>query len=416
MNERIATDVLVIGGGHAGAHLAISLRQKGFSGTITVVSDEPTLPYDRPPLSKAYLIGNMQIDRLLLRDNAYWTEQQVHFELGCRVSVLDTAHKQVELEDGRAIAFQWCVLATGGKVRSLVCPGSELGGIHYLRTVADVDAIRHGLENGGRLGIIGAGYVGLEVAAAAREMGHDVAVIEAQDRVLQRVTSPIVSDFFERQHRARGVALHLGAQVAAFVGEGRVSAVRLASGEDIPVDLAIVGIGIDAEATLAEKAGIACDSGVLVDEYCRTSAEAVLAIGDCARHPNDFAGGLWRLESVQHAMDSAAIAADTIMDAPTEYRALPTFWSDQFDLKLQSAGLNKDADEIIVRGDSQDGPFAALYLKEGRIISIDAINSPKDFMGARSLIIKGAMPDRTQLADMSIALKKVDCREALRAT
>ncbi|AEG51524.1 Ferredoxin--NAD(+) reductase [Sphingobium chlorophenolicum L-1] len=365
-----------------------------------------------PPLSKAYLIGNVQIDRLLLRDSDYWAEQQVRFGLGCRVRGLDADRKCAELEDGRTVAFQWCVIATGGKVRRLACPGSELEGVHYLRTVADVDAIRAGLENGGRLGVIGAGYVGLEVAAAAREMGHGVTVVEAQDRVLERVTSPIISNFFERQHRARGVEFHLGERVAGFSGDGRVSAVRLASGQEIPVDIVIVGIGIDAETTLAEKAGIACDGGVLVDEYCRTSAESVLAIGDCARHPNDFAGGLWRLESVQHAMDSAAIAADAIMDAPTEYRALPTFWSDQFDLKLQSAGLNKDADEIVVRGDVQDGPFSAIYLKEGRIISIDAINSPKDFMGARSLIVRGAVPDRTQLADVSLPLKKVACQEA----
>ncbi|WP_197707509.1 FAD-dependent oxidoreductase [Sphingobium sp. LB126] len=406
MNEPIAVDVLVIGGGHAGAHLAISLRQKGFAGTITVVSDEPSLPYDRPPLSKGYLIGNLEIDRLLLRDNDYWTEQQVRFELGHRVGALDTGRKCAELEDGRIIRFRWCVFATGGKVRRLICPGSELAGIHYLRTVADVDAIRGGLENGGVLGVIGAGYVGLEVAAAAREMGHEVVVIEAQDRVLQRVTSPVVSDFFERQHRAHGVDLYLGQQVAGFAGEGRIAAVRLASGLEIPVDLAIVGIGIDADTALAEKAGIACDSGILVDEYCRTSAEGILAIGDCARHPNDFAGGLWRLESVQHAMDSAAIAADTILEAPTEYRALPTFWSDQYDLKLQSAGLNKDADEIVVRGDSKEGPLTVIYLKEGRIISVDAINNPKDFMGARSLILKEARPDRAKLADISIPLKK----------
>lgn len=405
MSEIIALDVLVIGGGHAGAHLAISLRQKGFAGTIAIVSDEPTLPYERPPLSKAYLIGDMQIERLLLRDSDYWTEQQIRFELGCRVASLDTAQRRATLNDGRVIVFQWCVLATGGKVRRLDCPGANLAGIHYLRTVADVDAIRNGLASGGRLGVVGAGYVGLEVAAAAREMGHDVIIIESQSRVLQRVTSPIVSDFFERQHRAHGVEFCLGEQVAAFTGEDRVSMIRLASGKEIPVDFAIIGIGIDADTTLAEQAGIACDSGVLVDEYCRTSAESVLAIGDCARHPNIFAGGLWRLESVQHAMDSAVIAADTIMNVPTGYCALPTFWSEQFDLKLQSAGLNVDADETIVRGDRENGPFTVVYLRKGRVISVDAINNPKDFMGARTLILKGIAPDRAKLADISIPMK-----------
>ena len=249
--------------------------------------------------------------------------------------------------------------------------------------------------------------MGLEVTAAAREMGHEVVVIEAQPRVLQRVTSPVVSDFFERQHRGRGVELRLGEQVAGFSGEDRVSAVRLGSGEEIAVDLAIAGIGIDADTALAEEAGIACDGGVLVDEYCRTSAEGVLAIGDCARHPNPFAGELWRLESVQHAMDSAAIAAGTIMEAPTEYRALPTFWSDQFDLKLQSAGLNKDADDIVLRGDRENGPFTVIYLRQGQVIAVDAIDNAKDFMGARALILKGVAVDRTKLADISIPLKMV---------
>lgn len=407
MSETIALDILVIGGGHAGAHLAIGLRQKGFGGSIGIVSEEGTLPYERPPLSKAYFVGTLQIERLLLRESDYWTEQQIHIELGRRVVSLDPVRNEAALEDGRVIAFRWCVLATGGKARRLECAGSDLPGIHYLRTVADVDAIREGLASGGRIGVIGAGYVGLEVAAAAREMGHEVSVIETQARVLQRVTSPIVSDFYERQHRARGVDLHLGDQVMSFDGDRRVTAVRLASGKILPVDLAVVGVGIDANTELAEAAGIACDGGVLVDEYCRTSASSVLAIGDCARHPNDFAGGLWRLESVQHAMDSATVAADTIMDVPTVYRALPTFWSDQFDLKLQSAGLNKDADETVVRGDSENGPFSVIYLRQGGIVSIDAINNPRDFMGARALILKGVSPDRCRLSDPSIPMKAV---------
>ncbi|KXU31657.1 hypothetical protein A0J57_08360 [Sphingobium sp. 22B] len=403
MNEQ--TDVLIVGGGHAGAHLAIALRQKGFAGSIAVAGEEDCLPYDRPPLSKAYLVGAMQIDRLLLRDSGYWDEQRVRFELGCRVRSLDPAGRRAELDDGRTIRFGWCVLATGGRARALRCPGSGLPGIHHLRTVADVDAIRAGLRGGRRVGLVGAGYVGLEVAAAAREMGHEVVVVEAQPRVLQRVTSPLLSDFFERQHRRRGVDLRLGERIAGFSGADRVSAIRLASGREIPVDIAIVGIGIDAETALAEQAGIACDGGVLVDGYCRTSAEGILAIGDCARHPNPHAGGLWRLESVQHAMDSAATAADTILGAPAEYRALPTFWSDQYDIRLQSAGLNRDADDMVVRGDPENGPFTALYLRGGRVIAVDAINSPRDFMGARTLILKGVAVDRTKLADPAIPVK-----------
>lgn len=407
MEELIERDVLVIGAGHAGAQVAIALRRKGFAGTILVASGEPTLPYERPPLSKAYFVGTIQIDRLMLRDSSFWTEQAVEFALGSKAVSLDAETSQAMLADGRRVRFGWCVLATGGRTRQLTCPGAQLPGVHYLRTIADVDAIRAGLAQVARLVVIGAGYVGLEVAAAARELGHEVTVVETQDRVLSRVTSPVVSAFYERQHRARGVNILLGAQVAAIEGEGRARQVALASGERIDADLVVVGIGIDAETALAEQAGLACDAGVLVDESCRTSAANILAIGDCSRHPNDYAGGLWRLESVQHANDSAEIAADVILGAPRAYRELPTFWSDQYDLKLQAAGIARDADETVIRGDPENGPLTVIYLSDGRVIAADAINCPRDFMASRALIRYGAQPDRALLADVNVPLKSL---------
>lgn len=407
MKHVIQRDVLVVGAGHAGAQAAIALRRKGFAGSIMVASDEPTMPYERPPLSKAYFIGAIQIERLMLRETSFWDDQAIEFALVCKVDRLDTARSEAVLRDGRIVQFDWCVIATGGRARRLACPGNTLPGVYYLRTVADVDAIRQGLRAGARLAVIGGGYVGLEVAAAARELGHDVTVIEAENRVLSRVTSPIVSSFYERVHRAHGVKIMLNERVSAIEGEECVRSIRLGSGAQVDADLVVVGICIDAETALAEAAGLQCDAGILVDESCRTSQGHVLAIGDCSRHPNEFAGGLWRLESVQHANDSAEIAADLILGNPRTYCELPTFWSDQFEFKLQSAGIARDADRTVVRGDPENGPFTIVYLRDGRVIAADAINSPRDFMAARTLIKNSSCPDLSRLADAAVPLKSL---------
>ncbi|MFZ5706097.1 MAG: NAD(P)/FAD-dependent oxidoreductase [Pseudomonadota bacterium] len=400
-------DVVIVGAGHAGAELASTLRRKGFGGSILLVGDEPVAPYERPPLSKACLLGTIEIERILLRESDYWSTAAIELALGCAATALDAEKDGLQLSDGRHVDFAWCVLATGGKVRKLNCPGSDLAGIYYLRTLRDVQAIGAAIGEARRLVVIGGGFIGLEVAAAARQLGKEVALIETQRRVLARVTSPVVSSFYEALHRQRGVRLLLGSAISGLEGEGQVSGVRLADGTVEPADLVVVGIGIDADTGLAEQAGLACDAGILVDEACRTSQPRILAIGDCSRHPNDFAGGLWRLESVQHANDSAGAAADTILGNPGIYREVPTFWSDQYECRLQTAGLTKDADEIVVRGDAGQGPFSVVYLQEGRVVAVDAINAPKDFMAARHLVRSGARPDRKLLADPSIALKSL---------
>lgn len=400
-------DVLIVGAGHAGGQVAIALRERGFGGSILIVGDELSIPYERPPLSKAYFAGTVQIDRLHLRASDFWAAQNVQFELGQAVTELDGDRRDARLADGRSITYKWCVLATGGRVRRLDRPGADLPGVHYLRTFQDVDAIRRSLAPQSRIAVVGAGYVGLEVAAAARELGHDVTVVESQSRVLARVTSPVVSRFFETQHRARGVDIRLDEGVSAIVGTDRVEKVRLLSGADIPADLVIVGIGIDPNSGLAEQAGARCDGGVLVDESCRTTVPFLLAVGDCARHPNDFAGGMYRLESVQHALGSANVAAGVIMGETRAYCELPWFWSDQYDIRLQTAGLSIGADEIVVRGNTDKPPFAVAYLREGRLVAVDAINCPKDFMAARALILAGATPDRDLLADTAVPLRAV---------
>lgn len=400
-------DVVVIGAGHAGAELACMLRKKGFDGSILLASDEDVAPYERPPLSKAYLLGTIAIEKIMLRGPDFWEGSGIELALDCCVISLNTDRREVILADGRCITFTWCVLATGGRARRLSCPGSELPGIYALRTLSDVQKIRDAMLAVRRIAVVGAGFIGLEVAAAARELGKEVTVIESQSRVLARVTSPAVSHFYESIHQRHGVVLRLGQNVAAIDGDEKVGEVILGSGERINAEMVVTGIGIDAETALAEAAGVLCDAGVLVDEACRTSHPSILAIGDCSRHPNNYAGGLWRLECVQHAQDSAAVAANTIMGNVGVYNEVPTFWSEQYDLRLQTAGLAKDADDIIVRGNNETGPLTVIYLQEGRIVAVDAINAPRDFMAARSLIRNRVRPNREQLSDCAVTLKSL---------
>ncbi|MBD3744905.1 MAG: FAD-dependent oxidoreductase [Sphingopyxis terrae] len=400
-------DVAIVGAGHAGAHAAITLRSRGFTGSILLIGEETMLPYDRPSLSKAYMLGSIGIEQILLRDASYWAEHRIDIALGVTTDRLDTDASTLQLSDGRTIGFGHCILATGGSVRTLSCPGADLPGIHSVRSIADADAIRAALRPGMKVVIVGAGYVGLEAAAVLRELDHPVTVVEAQDRVLARVTGPGLAGFVERKHRSHGVEFRFGQQVVAIEGDGRVEAVVLQTGERLAADLVIAGIGIAARSELAEAAGLACDGGVIVDQCGRASGTSVFAIGDCARHPNSFAGGLWRLESVQHATGSAEVAADAIMNSPRCYDALPTFWSDQYDMRIQSAGILRGTCEAVVRGDMASGSFSIFYLQSGAVIALDAVNCPKDFMGGRALVQDRARVDSAQLADTSIPTRQI---------
>jgi 3-phenylpropionate/trans-cinnamate dioxygenase ferredoxin reductase component len=400
-------DVAIIGAGHAGAQAAMTLRSQGFAGSVLLIGDERTLPYDRPSLSKAYMLGSISIERMLLRDADYWAEQKIEVSLGTPAIGLDAGKSMITLSDGRMFSFGDCIIATGGALRTLSCPGAGLTGVHGVRDISDVDAIRADLKPGMSVVIAGAGYVGLEAAAVLRAMNHPVTVIEAQGRVLARVTGPLLSRFVEMTHRVHGVAFHFQEQLAAIEGEDRVERAVLASGKQLSADLVIVGIGITPRTELAERAGLHVEDGVMIDRMGRTSSPHVYAIGDCARHPNSYAGGHCRLESVQHANASAEVAAEAIMGRPRPNDALPTFWSDQYDLRIQSAGLPSPDAACIMRGSAESRSFSLFYIRDGRVIALDAVNCPKDFMAGRALVQNRALVDAARLSDTSIPVKQI---------
>jgi len=405
-----AFDVLIVGAGQAGAQAAVSLRQGGFEGTIGLFGDEPEPPYERPPLSKEYLSGDKPFERMLLRPHGFWAERGVDLRLGSRVAHVDPEACAVETDGGARVGYGRLIWAAGGSPRALPLPGGDLDGVHVVRTRGDVDRLRADLAGATRVAVIGGGYIGLEAAAVLRKLGKRVTVIEAMDRVLARVAGEPVARFYEAEHRAQGVELHTGVHVAELVGDnGRVAAVRFGPGvPDLPCDLAVVGIGIVPSVGPLAQAGAETGNGVIVDEFCRTSLPDVFAIGDCANHANPFAGGeRLRLESVQNAVDQAKVAAGAILGEPRPYRAVPWFWSNQYDLKLQTVGLSAGHDETVLRGEPANRSFSLIYLKGGRVVALDCINSARDYAQGRALVEAGLVADRAALADPSAALKSL---------
>lgn len=396
MTETLA----IIGAGHASGQLIASLRQLGYGGRIRLFGDETSLPYQRPPLSKKYLSGELAAERLLVKPAAFYDTADVELALGRAVTGVDLRARTLTLDDGSVHAWDRLVFGTGSRVRRLDCPGSTLEGIHYLRTITDVDAIRASLVDAARIGIVGAGYIGLETAAVLRELGHEVTVFEAADRVMSRVVSPEISAFFDSLHRERGVDLRLDTMVRGFSGdEGRVTAIETGDDERLPVDLVVVGIGILPNDELAAAAGLQTDDGIVVDEFCRCSEADVFAMGDCTRHPNAIYDRSLRLESVHNALEQAKTIATTITGNPVPYRQVPWFWSDQYEFKLQIAGLLDGHDEVLLRGDPASGSFACVYLADGRMIAIDCVNNPRDFMQAKMMLADLPRFDRAALAD-----------------
>lgn len=396
---------IIVGAGQAGAQGAISLRQAGFAGEILLFGAEDVLPYQRPPLSKAYLEGELAPDRLYLRPPAFYEAQNITLRLGERVVKIDREAKEIETQSGEHISYDKLLLATGAPPRRLNVAGSSLQGVHYLRTLADSDALRPVLETQGRVVIVGAGYIGLEVAAVARKACREVTVLEMADRVLARVAVKEVSDFYEKLHRDAGVDLRLGAALDGFVGEKKLEGARLASGEVIDCETALVGVGAVPEITLAEAAGLEIDNGVVVDEHTRTSDPDIFAAGDCTNFPSPRYGRRMRLESVPNAIEQSKAAGANMAGKPVVYDALPWFWSDQYDVKLQTAGLGEGADEIVVRGDPAAKSFSVWHLKAGKILAVDAINDPASFAMGRRLITNGASADAAKLADTAVDLK-----------
>jgi 3-phenylpropionate/trans-cinnamate dioxygenase ferredoxin reductase component len=390
---------VIVGGGQCAAQAVHSLRHQGFAGSITLIGDEPHVPYQRPPLSKKYLAGELPRERLHLRPASFYADKQVTLELGRRAETLDLAARTVELDDSRSIRYDRLLLATGSRVRRLAVPGMELAGVHYLRTIADVDALAPTAKQGAHAVIVGGGYIGLEVAAVLRQRGCLVTVLEAADRLLARVVCSEVSQFYHERHAAAGVTVRCGAQVRAFVGSERLTAVETANGERFECDLAIVGIGIVPNVELARAAGLPCADGIVVDRHARSAEPTVVAAGDCTDQPLDLYDRRVRLESVANAVHQGKIAAGAMLDALTAYSEVPWFWSDQYDLKLQIAGLSTGYDEVAVRGNPQSGSFAAYYLAAGRLIAVDAVNSPHDFMNGKKLVAARVRVSAAQLRD-----------------
>lgn len=378
--------IVVIGAGQAAAQVAISLRQGGFAGGLVVVGDEPYLPYQRPPLSKKFLTERAQPDSLFLRPESFWHNLDVEMALGAAARAIDLRNKTVMLAGGRALAYDNLVIATGTRARTLPLRGAALPYVMSLRTIADVHKLRLALDAAERVVIVGGGYIGLEVAAVMRGEGRAVTVVEAEDRLLKRVTSPVVSDFFDKLHRQRGVELRLGARLAAVTGDVRATGVALASGETIAADVVLLATGAQANDELARAAGLPCDDGIVVDEFARAMLLDIYAIGDCARLPSRRYRRSLRLESVQNAIDQAKAAAAAILGNPVTYDPVPWFWSDQYDVKLQIAGLSHGYDSSDTVGDATSGRFSVEYRQQGRLIAVDAANEARAHMVARRRI------------------------------
>ncbi|MGA7781743.1 MAG: FAD-dependent oxidoreductase [Paraburkholderia sp.] len=398
---------IIVGASHAAAQLAPSLRQEGWKGPIVVIGDEPCLPYHRPPLSKAYLLGEKNADDLLIRTADVYARFGIEFRLSERVVAINRGSKTVTLRGGEVLSYGKLAICTGTRVRSVTLPGSSLGGIHYLRNIGDIDRIRTDVRAEGSAVIVGGGYIGLETAAVLTRLGMRVSVLEMAPRVLARVTAPQVSEFFERVHREEGVAIRTNIAVSGFEGGTRVERVICVDGTRLPADLVIVGIGVTPNVELAEQANLSTDNGVLVDACARTSDPDIVAVGDCTMHPSPLYGYI-RLESVPNATEQAKSAAATLCGKEKPYQALPWFWSDQYDIKLQMAGLNHGYDQVAVRGDRATGrSFSAFYLKNGKLVAADCINRPQEFMFSKKLIAEHIEVSPAHLADESLAFKSL---------
>ena len=403
-----AFDVVIVGAGHAGAQAAIALRQGGFAGSVAILGVEAELPYERPPLSKEYLAGDKPFERMLIRPAAFWTERDVTLLPGREVVAVDPAARRVTDAVGETYGYGDLIWATGGSPRRLVCAGHDLTGVHTVRTRADVDRMVGELPGVAQVVVIGGGYIGLEAAAALTKFGKRVVLLEALDRILARVAGPDLSHFYQDEHRAHGVDVRLNAVVNCIRGDTAVTGVALADGEVIPADMVIVGIGIVPAVAPLLAAEAEGGNGVAVDAQCRTSLPHVYAIGDCALHANTFAdGAMLRLESVQNANDQATVAARTILGTPAAYHAVPWFWSNQYDLKLQTVGLSIGHDTALLRGDPATRSFSVVYLKQGRVIALDCVNATKDYVQGRKLVEAQATPDPVRLADAGTPLKEL---------
>jgi 3-phenylpropionate/trans-cinnamate dioxygenase ferredoxin reductase subunit len=401
--------IVIAGAGHAGGSAAAMLRQLGWQGAITLIGEEPVPPYQRPPLSKAWLTGEATEESLALRPATFYPQATIDLRLEIRVTAIDRAAKTVALSDGSTLSYDYLILALGARARRLSVPGADLDGVLELRSAADADRLKAVLRPGAKMAVIGGGYIGLEAAASARALGAEVIIIERESRVLARVACAILSDFFQTFHRAQGVVIEVDAEVAALEGsDGRVTGVRLGDGRLIPCDAALIGVGAVANDQLARDAGLTCHNGIAVDLAARTDDPAIFAIGDCTSRPLPLYDRIERLESVPNALEQAKQAAALICDKPPPTPEVPWFWSDQYDLRLQIAGLPFDASEIVVRGDVGAGKFALFHLTaDGTVQAVDAVNAATEFMGGRRIIARRKRLTRARIEDMSVSMQEL---------
>jgi 3-phenylpropionate/trans-cinnamate dioxygenase ferredoxin reductase subunit len=400
--------IVVVGAGHAGGSAAAMLRQFGWQDAITLIGDEPLPPYQRPPLSKAWLKGEADGDSLLLRPAQFYGDQDIALRLSTRVTAIDPAARTVRLEDREALKYDHLILALGSRARRIPLPGLDLDGVLELRTAADADRVKAALGPGRRLAIIGGGYIGLEVAASARALGAAVTVLEREDRVLARVACAELSNFFHATHTRHGVDFELGCRIEALEGDGAVAGVRLSDGRVLACDAVLVGVGAVANDELARAAGLECDNGIVVDVAARTSDPAIFAIGDCTRRPLPLYGRDWRLESVPNALEQAKQAASAICDRPPPAPEVPWFWSDQYDLRLQIAGMPFDAAQVVLRGDPASGSFAVFHLADdNRLLAVEAVNAPPEFLGGKAMIGRRQRLDPARIRDLSVTVKQL---------
>jgi len=401
----MTSTILIVGGGQAGAQAVDTLRREGFAGRLVLVSEEPYLPYQRPPLSKKFLSGELARERLPFRHQSFYDEHRVELKLGVRATRVDAEGRRAVLSNGEEVGYDRLLLCLGAISRPLTCPGAGLPGVHYLRGIDDVPAIQAGLKAAARVVIIGGGYIGLETAATARKLGCAVTVLEMADRVMNRVVASNVSEYFAHEHRTQGVKLVCNTRVVRIEGSGRAERVICADGSSYEADVLVVGVGALANMQLAADAGLACENGIIVDEHCRTSDPAIYAAGDCTYHPSPRFDMRVRLESVDNAFEQAKAASLNMLGRPTTHDRVPWFWSDQFDNKLLIVGLSQGHDQQVTRGDPATRSFTVCYLKGGELLAVEAINHSKDYMAARKLIADRARPDIVRLADPEVALK-----------
>ncbi|MBL4682000.1 MAG: FAD-dependent oxidoreductase [Pseudomonadales bacterium] len=394
--------IVIIGAGQGAGQAAASFRQEGYEGELIILGDEAFPPYQRPPLSKQYLSGTMPLERVYVRAEKFYGDKNIDLRLNTRVEKIDTENKSVTTSSGDNIAYEKLMIATGSRPRILNISGSELKGIHYLRTIADVDDIQLSMKTAKNVVIVGGGYIGLEVASVAVTAGLNVTVLEMEERILQRVTTPEMSAYYHKLHTERGLKILTSTTVSGFEGDENVTTV-LCGDTKIEADLVLVGIGIIPNIELATEAGLDCDNGITVDDHCQTSNSDIYAIGDCANHPNSLLGRRLRLESVPNAMEQARVATTNMLGGDRIYASIPWFWSDQYELKLQMVGFSSDGETQVIRGDMAANQFAIFYLKDGKVVAVDAVNSPREFMICKQLY--GKPVDIKALADPDTDLK-----------